>query len=655
MNRPLLSPFASRLSFAPALLLLSLFGIVFGNAKAEWLSTGPYGGSAEVVRVNPGRLNHVLAMTRKAVLYESRNGGASWSHVYFPAQQSSFCHALQIHPTKPDTWFAGIEAESVTASGLYRTLDGGKTWAISPVLAGKPVWSLSIFPGDPRVMAAGTTDGVYLTEDEGANWRRISPENNPGLRPVVSVAFHPTNRQRIYAGTTHLPWSTGDGGATWTSIHNGMLDDSDVFSIQVESRQPEIVYASACSGVYRSADGGSLWARLPTPTGAFRAYLVAADQNRPGSLFAATSTGLLRSSDSGSHWRRISPHVVKGISFDPSPARRIYFASTTGGILLSNDGGSTVREMNAGFGNLNVTAMAGTDRVLFAGALPDGSAASLFRKDNAGTLWTRLSPAEGKPLLRIAVAPGKPDWLLAAPARGLLQSPDGGKQWIPVSSPGASDSVTTLAVLPGSSPRWFAGTASGLYRSSGADFEWEKADTRSASSGRLLLQSSGTSFIAAADETGAAVSNDAGVSWNRCGAPATGVQWYGMTAGDQAVFAATSHGLFRSMDNCQSWEAVHSGLKPGTVNAILKHPARDGEYFAAQYGKIFQSTDGGRRWAPLADEGRNGAYPSALLVLRSEPNRIFALFPGRGILSSSIPDDSGSKEQLNAHVPPAEK
>jgi len=118
-------------------------------------------------------------------------------------------------------------------------------------------------------MAAGADSGVYLTRDGGTSWKLISPPGDPELRPVVSLAFDPGDSKIIYAGTTHLPWRTSDGGATWQSIHTGMIDDSDVFSIQVDPHRPERVLASACSGAYASSDAAHHWKRFNTPTGAF--------------------------------------------------------------------------------------------------------------------------------------------------------------------------------------------------------------------------------------------------------------------------------------------------------------------------------------------------------------------------------------------------
>ncbi len=119
-------------------------------------------------------------------------------------------------------------------SGVYKTtfdsgilLDSAARYAWRGCLVSSPIW-----PGDDSVIAAGTSTGVYLTRDAGANWKLISPPDDAEIRPVVSLAFHPADSKILYAGTTHLPWKTADGGASWQSIHTGMIDDSDVFSIR---------------------------------------------------------------------------------------------------------------------------------------------------------------------------------------------------------------------------------------------------------------------------------------------------------------------------------------------------------------------------------------------------------------------------------------
>jgi hypothetical protein len=115
--------------------------------------------------------------------------------------------------------------------------------------------------------------------------------------------------------------------------------------------------------------------------------------------------------------------------------------------------------------------------------------------------------------------------------------------------------------------------------------------------------------------------------------------WYGLaldSGRSGRALAATSKGLFRSTDNCFSWQPVRGGLEQATVSTVVSHPQRSGEALASQFGRIFRTTDGGNSWYSLEDDGRNGAYPSSLLILPAAPRRLFALFPRRGILSISI-------------------
>jgi photosystem II stability/assembly factor-like uncharacterized protein len=102
------------------------------------------------------------------------------------------------------------------------------------------------------------------------------------------------------------------------------------------------------------------------------------------------------------------------------------------------------------------------------------------------------------------------------------------------------------------------------------------------------------------------------------------------------ALAATSEGMFRSTDRCGSWTKVSQGLLADTVSVVLFHPTRTGEAFASQGGHVLRSDDAGLHWFPLNDEGRGASWPSALLVLPAAPERLFALFPRRGIFSSTV-------------------
>ena len=643
MNREL--PSGLKVTLASLLTLIPI-ALAPPSALADWRSTGPFGGDAELIRVVPKVPGLVIAGAHNGLLFVSRNGGAFWNNIPFEGQSTGTLHALEVDPRSSGTWYAGMEGDHPWTSGVYKTVDGGDSWTLLEGTKGKAIWSLTLFPSIPDLVVSGTGDCVYRSADAGRNWTRISPEANLELRPVVSLAFNPANSGEIYAGTTHLPWRTKDGGASWESIHTGMIDDSDVFSIQVDAGHPEQVYASACSGLYQSADGAAHWNKLPTPTGAFRTYFVALDPRNTRTVFAGTTEGLLRSEDGGHVWRQVTAQAVRSISFDAQVPARIFFASSTAGLMVSTDGGRTLREINAGFTNRNFTVLTGAKGVLYASSVFEPGSGGIYRTDNYGLRWQRSAGESGQDIRFLTAAPDQPQTLFAAGYHGLFKSIDGGKTWNGKTSLTAgAGHVTALLALPRNG--LLAGTDQGLFRSTDG-VGWQLA--AGVSGGINSLELSGDHTVSALSARGAFVSTDAGATWKACGEPAPSTAWYGLafdngrTEGMTAL-AATSTGLFRSTDGCRSWVkaiGLQGAADSDTVSIVLFHPTHAGEAFAAQGGKVFRSTDQGQHWLPVDDEGRGLSWPSSLFILPEAPERIFALFPRRGVLSNSVESYAGT-------------
>jgi len=168
---------------------------------------------------------------------------------------------------------------------------------------------------------------------------------------------------------------------------------------------------------------------------------------------------------------------------------------------------------------------------------------------------------------------------------------------------------------------------------------------------------SGNETVAALSAHGAFASRDSGATWKTCGQPAPSAVWYGLAFdsggthganGATTALAATSTGLFRSADGCLSWvkateplnSAGGNSSEGSTVNLVLFHPAHAGEAFAAEGGMVYRSTDQGQHWQPMDDEGRGFSWPSSLFILPEYPDRLFALFPRRGVLSNRVDEET---------------
>jgi photosystem II stability/assembly factor-like uncharacterized protein len=208
------------------------------------------------------------------------------------------------------------------------------------------------------------------------------------------VAVDPHHPDVIYAGTSHLPWKTVDGGRHWVSIHEGMIDDSDVMSIVVDRGHPARVFASACSGIYRSENGGAVWQKIGgIPNTARRTHVIRQDPHRPQVLFAGTTEGLWRSTDGGGSWHRVTPAdwSVNGLVVSEATPGRLIVGTQKLGLLVSDDSGQTFRAANEGFNHRRVVSLALDSahpaRVL---AVLTDAPEPLLATDDGGLTWKPL-------------------------------------------------------------------------------------------------------------------------------------------------------------------------------------------------------------------------------------------------------------------------
>jgi photosystem II stability/assembly factor-like uncharacterized protein len=600
---------------------------------ADWEAIGPFGGSAAVIQTDPHHRGTVFAATSNAQIFRSDDDGDSWRPAPFPAQFRATLHAFAVDPQKPGVYLAGLSSDTPEYSGVLRSTDGGQTWnrLADPDL--KAVWSIAIWPRDSTIVAAGTQDGVFLSRNGGESWTRITPQENRELKPVVSLAFDPMDSKTLYAGTPHLPWKTADGGATWNSVHTGMLDDSDVFSIHVNAANPQRVFASACSGIYRSANAGANWTKLNGAQGAsYRTYQITQDPTQPNVLFAGTTLGLEKSVDGGATWRRVSTQTTRSIAFDSFRPGRIFVATDGEGLFRSDDLGESLHAVNRGFCNRRLSSLAASGKTLYVNSFQNSPSGAILRWSDAEQTWAGvagLAKLLQKQVLKIVSAP--PGSLYILTTSGLAASTDAGSHWRGIAAP-PNSRLTDLLVSPTVSGRLLAGTEEGVFQSDDSGQTWKPAPlpaVKSGSSGPRLNDGMAPRIL---------ISSGAGVVYQTIKHTADGYEIYGVVATNHNGFlAATSRGLMRSDEVEMTWQPVPGLLEGSTVTAICKHPARAGVVFASKFGVIFVSMDEGRSWAPVTDGDDGRELITELLVMSETPNKIFALTRNRGVYAIPVP------------------
>ena len=279
---------------------LCLFSIPALHAQDAFTVAGPDGGDARAFASVPGEPSHLYLGTTNSWLYESRDEGATWHRLAKLDHGDGFViDHIVVDSAHPSTLYVGAWKNN-DDGGLWISHDAARTWTEVPLFKGQPVQALAEAPSDPRILFAGTLEGVYRSADSGITWTQISPPGSHEIHEIESLAVDPANPEIVYAGTWHLPWKTTDGGKTWRNIKQGIIEDSDVFSIIVDPGHSHIVYLSACSGIYKSEDAGLLFHKIQgIPSEARRTRVLMQDPENREIVYAGTTEGLYKTVDAG--------------------------------------------------------------------------------------------------------------------------------------------------------------------------------------------------------------------------------------------------------------------------------------------------------------------------------------------------------------------
>ncbi|MGE5322441.1 MAG: transcriptional regulator [Actinomycetota bacterium] len=608
----------------PIVLLLMLSSAPWAVGQV-WQPLGPEGGTVRSLAFDPRNPDRIFLGTSAGRIYLSTDNGASWSRfAHLGSSAEMVLDHIIIDPVNNRNIYVGAwNAQLPDRDGeIFRSKDSGKTWDIMADMHGKSVRALAMAPSDPRVLVAGTLDGIYRTRDGGDNWERISPENHAEIKNVESVAIDPRNPQVIYAGTWHLPWKTEDGGKTWHNIKKGVIDDSDVFSIVIDSLNPASVYISACSGIYRSQSAGELFRKIQgIPYAARRTRMLRMDPSNHTIVYAGTTEGLWKTTDGGANWNRTTSNrvIINDVLVDPRRPSRVLLATDRGGVLASNDGGITFASSNRGFTHRQVSSLLVDPKDpnhIFAGVLNDKEFGGVFASRDGGQTWTQDSDGlEGRDV--IVLRRTSDNTLVAGTDSGVFELKPTSRVWIPVNHlleqrtfpvrgkrktfstrTVAADLTARINSLEIAGQTWYAATSTGLLITSDAGQTWHRQDLPALKYATNLAVSG--KMVVVANRSALAVSVNGGESWltpkplpagfmiNSVAVDSTGDIWLG-----------ARDGMFRSSDVGDTWKRVISLRLSNIVSIQFDRQNQRILATGAASTNVFESTDNGRTWNPI--------------------------------------------------------
>ncbi len=300
---------------------------------------GPAGMSGRVTAIDVVNMDksHIYIGTASGGVWESKNGGISWNPI-FDDQNVLSIGSIKINQSNPDQIWVGTGEGNPrnslnTGRGIYKSLDGGKTWKAMGLESTKVIHRIIIDRENPNIVYAGAMGspwgpnkerGLYKTINGGESWEKILYVND--TTGVADMVVDPVNHDKLlvamYQYLRH-PYDFNSGGRG--------------------------------SGLYLTYDGGKNWKKLTSKEGLPKGNLgrigLAISTSSPNIVYAlieAKKNGLYKSVDGGEHWTLVSnknignrPFYYSEIYVDPINENRIY--NLWSYVSLSEDGGKTFK------------------------------------------------------------------------------------------------------------------------------------------------------------------------------------------------------------------------------------------------------------------------------------------------------------------------
>lgn len=216
------------------------------------LSAYTFARDVAVDRSDPSRL-FLAVGNAKGRLYRSLDDGASWTPAHVETGQA---RAVVVDPSNGVRVLFGTSVNSFSAGELFLSLDGGGSFfEVTPPGLG-PVWDLLWDPHDADLVYCGTANGLWRSNDGGATWADLGSTT----RTVGHLSADPHTPGRIYVSTYSSGlWRSDDRGATLVDISGDLPWNGPYSNVAPDANVPGRLWVGGREGAFVSEDGGVHW------------------------------------------------------------------------------------------------------------------------------------------------------------------------------------------------------------------------------------------------------------------------------------------------------------------------------------------------------------------------------------------------------------
>jgi photosystem II stability/assembly factor-like uncharacterized protein len=621
-------------------------------------------------------------------VWKSTDGAITWTPI-FDKEGVGSIGSLAVSPSEPGTIYVGtgeacIRGNLSHGDGVYKSLDGGKTWKNVGLKDSRAIGKVIVNPRNPDIVfvaalghpfGPNTERGIFRTMDGGKTWEKVlyKDENTGG----IDIAFDPRNSNILFASlweARRTPWSLSsggpgsglyrstDGGATWKHLEEHGLPKPPYgrmgVAVAANSDRVYVLIEAKEGGLYRSDDGGDTW-QLVNDNRSYqqRAWYymhVIADPQDPETVYIP-NVDFYRSTDGGRSFNRIKvPHGDShGLWIDPRNPRRM-IASNDGGATVTLDGGNTwTREDNQPTAQFyHVTTDTRTPYYVYGAQQDNSTIAIASRSDHSTIDRSDWYPVGGGEAGYIAPYPPDPNIVYAGDYEGNItrfdkrtgQIKNIGVQPELSDAHGAAElehrfqwtapillSPHDSNVLYHAGERLFKTTDGGMtWEAISPDLTRNDKGKQQVSGGPINKDDTGTEYYdtlfavaesplakgqiwAGTDDGLVHITRDSGKNWANV-TPKDLPEWSRISQIDAsphdagtAYIAADRHQMddlrpyiYKTSDYGKSWTKLTKGIPENTfVRAVREDPKKKGLLYAGTETGVFVSFNDGADWRPL--------------------------------------------------------
>jgi photosystem II stability/assembly factor-like uncharacterized protein len=403
-------------------------------------------------------------------IYRSLNGGDNWERVLFVTDSTAGIDIVQ-HPTNPDIFYAAMwermrgltyRRSHGASSGIYKTTDGGDTWALLqnglPGGEQKGRIGLAIGQNNPEILYAfidrkvgsNIFASVYKTTNGGASWQQTNDGALSGLNSTFGWYFgqirvDPQNDNRIWVLGVDL-YRSDNGGASYTQLAGYYNIDEiyvDHHAMWINPTTGFIVHGND-GGLYTSSNYGNSWTKINN-LALTQFYAIEIDYLNPHRIYGGTQDNNTIRTLTGAldDWHRILGGDGFYTLVDYTNSNIIYAEYQWGNLFRSTNGGNSFSYIAGAFSGDRTNwsspyIMHPTDpQTLYFGTY------RVWKTTNRGNTWTAISGdlthnlanSGFSTLTTLAISTLNPSRILTGSDDGRVHvSTNGGSNWTDISA-----------------------------------------------------------------------------------------------------------------------------------------------------------------------------------------------------------------------------